>query len=235
MTAIILHLYYIDLWNEFKEKLLQLPSNEYELYITLCETNPDITDLIKSTFPASYVIKTKNKGYDIGPFIKTFQYIIDNNKKYDTIIKIHGKKSVHHPVLGITWRTNLVNALIGNKEQFINNNSIILSTDNKMLTCSNYIYTADDYNILKDHFDNIISTFNLSKEYINKHQWCAGTMFVSDFNVLYNFLSALDLNKLYNMLPDGASGHGLPHALERILGYIVNISGYKISSTFKRI
>jgi lipopolysaccharide biosynthesis protein len=45
MTAILLHLYYQDLWEEFKEKILPLLSDSVHLYVTTTEDTEIIRDI----------------------------------------------------------------------------------------------------------------------------------------------------------------------------------------------
>ena len=67
MIAIILHIYYVELWQIFAEKLKKL-NTKFDLYITLTKGNQDITDDILKSFPDAKIYTYINKGMDIGPF-----------------------------------------------------------------------------------------------------------------------------------------------------------------------
>ncbi len=80
MIAIILHIYYTDLWGYFEEKLKSL-NTPFDLYITLCDEVEDISDEILNSFPNANIKRYKNKGKDIRPFLLTLKNIrIKNNK-----------------------------------------------------------------------------------------------------------------------------------------------------------
>ena len=79
-TAIILHLYYTDLWTEFRDKLLNLDNN-FDLYISLTNGNKNIEDDVKNSFPNAKIFWFDDKGLDIGPFFHILKHFIENDLK----------------------------------------------------------------------------------------------------------------------------------------------------------
>ena len=87
--AIILNLYYNDLWAEFKSKLEPiLERGDVDLYVTLTEDDISAKEDIEKLTDKVYVLE--NRGLDVGPFIFVMNEIKDLN--YTSIFKIHSKK-----------------------------------------------------------------------------------------------------------------------------------------------
>ena len=110
-VAIVLHLYFLDLWPEFGDHLEQLPF-DFDLFVTLTEwankADP-VNDAIKQRFPTSSVTVLPNHGRDMYPFMHLLNAgALDG---YDMVCKVHGKRSVHRRD-GATWRQSMVNDLL---------------------------------------------------------------------------------------------------------------------------
>jgi lipopolysaccharide biosynthesis protein len=224
--AIILHLYYTDLWEEFAKKLKSIDAN-FVLYVTICENEHQIANNILSDFPYAKITKVQNKGLDVGPFLLTMKSILDNNIEYDFIIKLHSKKSIHHGQLdgfGVRWRNKLVDSIIGSSERL---NSTLLNLETGeygMATASEYIYQEDNIEWMSDLLNNL--EINVKE---NCNYFAAGTMFIVRFNILYDFLNTIELDTLYQLTTPGyIHDGGIEHKLERVFGFIVQDAGYKI-------
>lgn len=107
--SVILHLYYPDLWAEFREALSRLPEG-----IMLTVTGPEAslhavrTDIL-ADFPAARIHPTPNRGRDVAPFIAVLPDVLAENP--DLVLKLHSKKSTHlHD--GNLWRQNLLSQLL---------------------------------------------------------------------------------------------------------------------------
>jgi len=120
-TAILLYLYHLDLWEEYKNLLLQNCEN-YDLFLGVCADNNNdyVINDYKNNFKNSHIQILKNKGVDIGPFLKQLE-ILDENT-YPFFIKLHSKKSL---IKNLNWRVNLVDSLIGNKFTYLKNLELI--------------------------------------------------------------------------------------------------------------
>ena len=207
MTAIVLHVYYIDLWRYFEEKLKSL-NTPFDLYITLCDEVEDISDEILNSFPNANIKKYKNKGQDIGPFLLTLKNI--RNKNYNYLIKLHTKKCRHNPALGEEWRDALVNSLIASDETILENIHTLSKSDYKMCGCKRWH--------LKRPWED-------GKLY----EFIAGTMFFSDFKIITKLLSDQIIDEWYALMPKGYRGdHTFTHTVERNLGQIIIDAGFKI-------
>ncbi len=111
-VAVVCHLYYLDLVDEFLGyfRSFNIP---FDLYITTSKENEDI---LKEVFTSNLknskvqVFSYGNTGRDIGPFIELLKTQLD---KYQFVCKVHSKKSIHNVNLR-NWRSFLIGNLIGN-------------------------------------------------------------------------------------------------------------------------
>ena len=111
-TAVLIHLYYIDLLDEVAAYLanLILP---YDLIVTTPfeQDVASIYDALSGDPETTTVIVVENRGRDIGPFVSVCRAgLLDS---YRAVLKIHTKKSSYSRQ-GETWRRSILSDLIGN-------------------------------------------------------------------------------------------------------------------------
>jgi lipopolysaccharide biosynthesis protein len=237
--AIILHLYYNDLWEEFIEKLNPiLLRGDVDLYVTLTDEDTSAKEKIEKV--TSNVFVLPNKGLDVGPFI----YVLDKIKDLDycSITKLHSKKSLHHgqpPTFGINWRNILVDSLIGSEEIYDSITKIIEENPYSMIGSKNYLYNFEkDVNNIPYHFDVLKNTIeelgiNIKQEKIGHSvkfskngRFFAGTMFSTSHKYLKEIFKKGNMLEFYENLPNGYSRNSNSHAMERIFGfYIEELNG----------
>ena len=215
--AIVLHVYYVDLWNFFKEKLDNL-NIDFDLYITLCEEVKTVNFLshtISNSFPSAKIFKFPNKGQDIGPFLQVFKEI--RNKDYDFLIKLHTKKSKYDLPLGKKWRESLVNNLINSDSIIKKNIAFLQNSDFKMCGSEDWLIDSN-IEVSRKRF--------LNGDY---YEFIGGTMFMVDFQVYKQFLTDKMIDTWYKKMPKGyVKDYSFAHDVERLLGKIIIDSGYKI-------
>lgn len=127
-TAVLLHLYYPDLWPEFLAHLKTLPA-PCDVYVSLSEGREELlTDIVRD-LPDAVVMRHPNKGRDIAPRHALLRLARAHN--YKQLLFLHGKKSphlkevenIHIPFLqhrdGERWRRELLAALLDASEQTI--------------------------------------------------------------------------------------------------------------------
>ncbi|AMC13389.1 hypothetical protein RL73_05110 [Liberibacter crescens] len=109
--AIVVHIYYVDLWTEIANLLSGLNLN-FDLFITTIDKN--LKEEILCRFPHSYVHIIENIGRDVRPFLILLENGYLDNYKY--ICKIHGKKSKgrgRYWLEGDIWRRWILFDLLG--------------------------------------------------------------------------------------------------------------------------
>lgn len=111
-VAVVLHLFYHDLWDAFRTALAQ-QDFAFDLFVTATGTPEDIAPLrgrIMADFPHARIWAMPNHGRDIFPFV----YLLASGvlAPYRAVCKLHGKRSPHRAD-GDTWRNALVAGVMG--------------------------------------------------------------------------------------------------------------------------
>ena len=111
-TAVILHIYYPELWEEINSYLLNL-QGQFDLFVSVPNSVKFDTTKILQHYPQAHIYRCENRGRDIAPFVKIFKAIYNANYQY--ICKIHTKKTTHRED-GEHWRKDLLNKLLGSSK-----------------------------------------------------------------------------------------------------------------------
>lgn len=117
MIAVHLHLFYIDLLEEFVDYFSNIPY-EFDIFIS-CVKGADINYVKKKASEITNVRvvnvkKLENQGRDIAPLYVGFGEEI---KRYKYFLHVHSKKSKHIEKGGSDWRKYSLNNLVGTTEQ----------------------------------------------------------------------------------------------------------------------
>ena len=224
--CVILHLYYIDLWNYFLP-YLKIIDTDIDLYVTITDGHSghftDIHDLIMTDFPQSYIYSLPNRGMDIAPLLYVLNEISLNKKTYDAIIKLHSKKSLAHSYeLGERWRNQLTNALLGSLAKLQYNYLTCINSNLKMIGSSIWV--------LNEKVSFFEQQFFSEKINFTDYEFVGGTMFMVDFNLIMDwFIKENIYKRFYNQFEDGYIGDGsIAHKIERVLGCLVKVKGNEI-------
>jgi lipopolysaccharide biosynthesis protein/ubiquinone/menaquinone biosynthesis C-methylase UbiE len=116
--AVVLHLYYHELWSELRSALFAIPE-PFDLFVTVrdLESYKAVAPAIMTAFPQAVVSIAENRGRDIGPFVALLRSgLLDG---YGWVLKLHSKRSLHR-IDGDAWRRNLVTTLVGNRDRVAN-------------------------------------------------------------------------------------------------------------------
>ncbi|MEO1188153.1 MAG: glycoside hydrolase family 99-like domain-containing protein, partial [Pseudomonadota bacterium] len=110
-TAIVVHVYYPDLWDEMATTI-DAAGIAHDLFVTFADQGPlteDLPSRIEAAFPEARVIAMPNHGRDIFPFV----HLVNSGllAPYKAVCKIHTKKSPHRQD-GDAWRRHLVAGLL---------------------------------------------------------------------------------------------------------------------------
>lgn len=109
--AVVLHLYYHEMWGEFLSVLSET-NIEFDLFVTLTQkgnSTEELKERIIRDFPDSRVYIMPNRGRDILPFISLVNSgVLD---QYSAVCKLHSKRSPHRND-GEEWRQHLVKGIL---------------------------------------------------------------------------------------------------------------------------
>jgi lipopolysaccharide biosynthesis protein len=112
--AVVLHLYYVELASEIASYLNNL-SLPFDLLIsTDSKEKKDVivAHPILKMSAAAKICVVPNRGRDMAPKLIAF---VDDYKKYDLLLFIHSKQSLHDSILA-DWRNVIMSQLLGTRE-----------------------------------------------------------------------------------------------------------------------
>ena len=220
-TAVILHLYYPELWEEIKGYLDNLEEN-YDLYVSIPTDVEFDTKIISQNHSSSYFYHFLNRGRDIAPFLQLLPTI--TSLEYQYVLKIHTKKSMHRGD-GLEWRQDMIIKLIGSK---------------KNISIAKDAFRNEDIGMVAPaiHLLPIKYFWGSNKEIVDQLSEKLGIRnrefyFVSGSMYWFRPSAISLLEKLkYDMTsfePEvGQTDGTLAHALERFIGLVVLEGGYDI-------
>lgn len=110
-VAVHVHIYYLDLWDEFAAALDRL-GVPFDLYVTVTffgDESEALRDRIAAERPEATVLLMPNHGRDIFPFLHLVNAGVLSG--YEAVCKLHTKRSPHRTD-GDTWRRHLVAGLL---------------------------------------------------------------------------------------------------------------------------
>ena len=73
--AVILHLFYTELFDEIRATLDNLGGN-FDLYVSLPETKAEYIETIKGFYPDAHVLIVENRGRDLAPFLEFLKVVL---------------------------------------------------------------------------------------------------------------------------------------------------------------
>ena len=114
-TAVIMHLYYMDLLEEFKDHLKNI--GDFDLYVSIPKSHKNWSNKVFNVFPDANIFYVENQGRDIAPFLSIINLI--RNLDYVYLLKLHTKKSQHRQD-GDAWRNDILAKLTGSAK-IVNN------------------------------------------------------------------------------------------------------------------
>jgi GT2 family glycosyltransferase len=223
--AIVVHVFYIDLWHEISHYLQQL-TEPYDLFVTLPEGMPE-KDILKifQTNADAFVYMTENRGRDVLPFLQILSIIPKESHPY--ICKLHTKKTGASP-LGESWRKLLYFDLLSSQKLvsdiislFESNDDIaIITGKNTILDAQRYAYgNHDKIDFLAESCDVI---------YDQNYLFPAGTMFWIRASTLQPLRQLFQDGRLVFEEEKGQKDDTLAHAIERFFGILAQVNHQKI-------
>jgi len=217
-VAIIVHIFYFELWGEILNKLKQL-NPSYHLYITVPDELYD--KVLKLKFPnvPVKIYKYENIGMDIYPFLKVLGELKKDN--IDIFCKLHTKKG--NPQTGELWRKTLLEHTVGSNQLFTSVVSIFGKDKELKIVGSAFFYKSVGY-LSKRFLNDIKKTLKkitIHKKDLNNEGFFAGSMFwgrVDDFLPLREQLLSKTMFRQSKNITNADETY--THIIERMLGLI---------------
>jgi len=239
--AIVLHLYYTEMWSYFSKKIETIMSSgEYDLFVNVPHRNAKsalIEQEIKKDYPNAIILFTPNQGRDVLSFMYLARYL--DNMGYDYLLKMHSKKSPQRQD-GKDWADEIINSLTASTPKKLE------QIENAFTSGAAIIGPAGSYVPLTTYYnDNQPKVHWLLSEMFGKsiaddinannfdYGFFAGTMFWMRLSTIRPILK-LPLTP-NNFPPESAQLDGtVAHAIERLLCVVPEYSKmdiYEVNST----
>lgn len=226
--AVVLHFFYIDLWEEIKIYLQNIPTT-FDLFVTIPQDKfNEVNHIILADYPNATLFPVLNQGRDIAPFFHVFNHI--DMSIYTAVCKLHSKKSVHLSN-GYYWRNDLYQKLLGSSAKIadifkafeVNPLIGMIAPDEHIIPFSKFM------SVNKKNIDSLLTRISLKIEDISPY-FVAGGMFwirpQSMTALLKLHLKTSDFEPETGQL-DGS----MAHAMERLFFSLVKYDGYWIANT----
>ena len=224
--AVVVHLFYPELWEEMADAIRNI-DQLFDLFVTLVANISDkAAASIKEDFPNAYIYTfPQDRGRDIARFIALLQ--TGALFRYDLICKVHSKRSTY-VADGDEWRRQLIDGILGSKEQV---NQILAHFDSDpdlgMVVANGNIYGGEAcWSGNEAYLDKLLPRIGISTNYSDRSFPGGGIFWCRAFLLRSLLGSGIRLNdfELEPMPVNGALGH----AAERMYGLICEDAGMKV-------
>lgn len=226
-TAVVLHLFYPELWELFKARSAVLKSVPHSLFVTLTKKDQEFAATIKKFDPDVQIFIVPNRGRDVLPFVHIARRLQAAGYKY--VLKMHGKQSKHRSDGG-DWLDDLVTKLLPDVEgvngylRLLQNGASMVGPEGHFVSFKKYMGGSGQHveTLLSKTHD--VQTARQVMSKADQYGFFAGTMFWASLETLRPLLD------LYLMPEDFESEHGqidgtMAHAVERVLGLLAVLQG----------
>ncbi|MBI4252673.1 hypothetical protein HY623_00610, partial [Candidatus Uhrbacteria bacterium] len=224
--AVIAHIYYTDLIEEFINYFQNLPVGTDFHISTTAESEQKVKNDFLNFFDEAHVhvIGVENRGVDIASFVMFYKKIYS---QYDLICKVHTKKENRVGFLD-GWRLYLLENLLGSKKivdkiisEFQSDNMLGVIFPEHFYFINNWIDWGNNFNRAHELMRKIgldISSYEV--------EFPSGSMFWFRPAALISLnklnLEPIDFKQANEYAPDGL----LEHAIERIFLYLAEVNGF---------
>lgn len=236
-TAVVLHLYYVDMWPQLEKKLKTLERFiHFDLFVTMPSRNRDYTQTIKRSCPQAIIFVVPNRGRDVLPFIKLAPLLLKH--EYQVVLKLHSKKSTHRND-GSKWFDELLGGLIPQskwladqlQEKLEDTATGVIGPDNQylQLTVNFEANGVHMTNLLNNVIKDKVKVQNILQEHRNEYGFFAGTMFWARLDALQPIIEKCFRPRQFEVEAGQIDGT-LAHALERIFCLLPEVENRKMYS-----
>lgn len=225
--AVVVHVYYIDIFDRILEKL---PQNhmQYALYVTThFDLKQDVENsLLNAGVNCASLVCFENRGRDVLPFMKLLPIL--ETEGFEFVLKLHTKKSPHRPD-GEKWGQNLVAGLIGGTNLQAGLQQLLSDPELGLLAPEGSLHSYLKGNVINQPLiDLLLNQLECDPSNIRDPRFSAGSMFFARINALIVMLNLKIADSQFEPEPLACDG-SIAHAIERIFGAAPHISGYTIA------
>lgn len=228
-VAIVIHIYYPELWPEFAE-IIRRATFEFDLFVTLTyrgETTETLAEEIREEFPKATVLPVENRGRDILPFLRLINAgVLDG---YDAVCKVHTKKSPHRKD-GELWRRHLIAGVLPEQGSEKLLSKFLDRSDAAFLVADGQYYSGAEW--WGSNYEITASLLRRLEIEINRDElyFPAGSIYWTK-PIIIGLLKAMKLDAGHFDVEQGQVDATVAHAIERAMGLLARAAGQHVLQT----
>jgi lipopolysaccharide biosynthesis protein len=226
-VAVIVHLFYQDLWAEIASRLRSIPI-DFDLFVSAPAENAEATRaLVLRDYPRAKVCPVPNAGRDVGAFFAVLPSVLAG--EYSVLCKLHSKKGTQY---ADAWRDLLLAGVLANEMLVCRILHAFACDPELALAGAREVYLSGNTQITqnRDTVENIARLLCPGKAIPGNWGFFAGTMFWARSEFFLPLIECHD--RILRFEGDNSRNDGqLAHALERVFGALAALQGKRIGLT----
>jgi lipopolysaccharide biosynthesis protein len=226
-VAVVVHLFYPDLWREIVAWLRNIPI-KFDLFVSVPRENAGaLGALVLRDYPQAQVLQVPNVGRDVGAFLAVLPKVLAGN--YSVLCKLHSKKGSAYPN---AWRNLLLRGLLANKMLVTRILHAFARDPDLALVGAREVYLSGMTNTKQNGatIKELTQLLYPGQSIPGNWGFFAGTMFWARPDFLRPFTQCGD--HMLSFETDNTKNDGqLAHALERVFGMLATVGGKHIGLT----
>jgi lipopolysaccharide biosynthesis protein len=231
--AVVIHAFYMDVFDELLTYLGQVGRQELSLYVSCSEENhAAVLERLKHQAHQHEVLVVRNRGRDVLPFLQMLPRVVAAG--HDLIVKVHTKKSIHRED-GERWRTELFEQLISPRaisklrQHFENNPKTGIVGPEGHVVPMSYYFGSNAERVI-----HLARRLGAEDGMLSSMNFVAGTMFAARVEAMLPFL-ALGLQEEDFEKEGGQVDGTMAHAVERALSISARCVGLEVISLDQQV
>jgi lipopolysaccharide biosynthesis protein len=226
-VAVIVHLFYADLWGEIARRLGNIPI-PFDLFVSVPQENAAaLRAMVSRDYPGAQVLEVANAGRDVGAFFAVLPKVLAGN--YSALCKLHSKKGREHPE---AWRDLLFRGLLANKMLVARILHAFAEDPELALVGARQVYLSGPDRMMhnQEKVAEVADALFRGRRLPPRWGFFAGTMFWARPDFFRPFLLADP--RVLSFEEDNTQHDGqLAHAFERMFGALATLAGKRIGVT----
>lgn len=227
-TAVVIHAYYLDVFEEILEHIRQIRHIPLKLYIsTPVGQGEAIRNRLVNSNIDYCLHELPNHGRDILPFLKLLPQIVQDG--FATLVKVHTKKSTHRQD-GDSWRKDLYAKLLDQQALSEAMSSFASDPSLGILGPAGHVVPMSFYwgsNALA--VEKLACRLGIRPAELSRASFVAGTMFFAKTNALLPLMNLALADEDFETEAGQVDGT-FAHALERAIAISASAAGLKLRS-----
>jgi lipopolysaccharide biosynthesis protein len=225
--AVIVHLFYADLWIEIASRLRSIPI-DFDLFVSVpLENAGELRTLVLRDYSQARVLEVPNAGRDVGAFFTVLPAVLAGD--YTVLCKLHTKRGSEYPKV---WRDLLLRGLLANK-MLVTKILHAFACDSELkLAGAREVYLSGTTQMAQNQarVEEIVRLLYPGQPIPTNWGFFAGTMFWARPGLFRSLSQCGD--RALSFEDDNTRNDGqLAHAFERLFGLLATAEGAHIGLT----